>query len=89
MTLCLQVIKRSSLKKQARRSSLKTFVKTVNYQHLMPTRYNLEVELKNVVTTDVSDNSSKKVEAKKESKKLLEEKFKSGKNRWFFSKLRF
>jgi hypothetical protein len=24
-----------------------------------------------------------------EAKKLLEEKFKSGKNRWFFSKLRF
>lgn len=56
---------------------------------MMPTRYNLEVELKNVVSNDVLDNSSKKVEAKKEAKKLLEEKFKSGKNRWFFSKLRF
>ncbi|KAG7672578.1 putative 60S ribosomal protein L27 [Nannochloris sp. 'desiccata'] len=84
-----KVIKRSSLKKQARRSSVKTFIKTVNYQHMMPTRYNLEVELKNVVSNDVLDNSSKKVEAKKEAKKLLEEKFKSGKNRWFFSKLRF
>jgi large subunit ribosomal protein L27e len=52
----------------------------------MPTRYTLEVELKGVVTPDCADNSTKKVEANKEAKKLLEEKFKSGKNRWFFSK---
>lgn len=87
--LVLQVIKKSSETKQARRSSLKTFIKVVNYQHMMPTRYTLEVDLKTVVTSDVVDNASKKVEAKKEAKKLLEEKFKSGKNRWFFSKLRF
>ena len=85
----LQVIKKSSQTKQARRSSLKPFIKVVNYQHMMPTRYTLDVDLKNVVTPDVVDNSSKKVEAKKEAKKLLEEKFKSGKNRWFFTKLRF
>ena len=83
------MIKRSSLKKQARRSSVKTFIKTVNYQHLMPTRYTLDVDRKGVVAPDTLENSSKKVEAKKEAKKLLEEKFKSGKNRWFFSKLRF
>lgn len=66
-----------------------TFIKAVNYQHLLPTRYTLEVDLKGVVTPDVVDNSTKKVEANKEAKKLLEEKFKSGKNRWFFSKLRW
>lgn len=85
----MQVIKKSSQLKQARRSSLKTFIKTVNYQHMMPTRYQLEVDLKNVVTSDCIDNSSKREEAGKEAKKLLEEKFKSGKNRWFFTKLRF
>lgn len=85
----MQVIKKSSQTKQARRSSLKPFIKVVNYQHMMPTRYTLDVDLKNVVTPDVLENSTKKVEAKKEAKKLLEEKFKSGKNRWFFSKLRF
>eukprot|EP00887_Chlorella_sp_A99_P001917 scaffold18.g1917.t1 len=84
-----KVIKRSSQKKQARRSSLKTFIKVVNYQHLLPTRYTLEVDLKGVVTPDAVDNATKKVEANKEAKKLLEEKFKSGKNRWFFTKLRF
>jgi hypothetical protein len=68
---------------------LQTFIKLVNYQHIMPTRYTLEVELKGVVTPDCVDNSSKKVEANKEVKALLEDKFKSGKNRWFFTKLRF
>ena len=47
------------------------------------------MDLKSVVTTDCLDNATKKVEAQKEAKKLLEEKFKSGKNRWFFTNLRF
>eukprot|EP00877_Chromochloris_zofingiensis_P014832 jgi/Chrzof1/9602/Cz04g09100.t1 len=84
-----KVIKRSSQKKQAKRSSLKTFVKVVNYNHIMPTRYTLDVDLKGVVTPDILENSSKRVEARKEAKKLMEEKFKTGKNRWFFTKLRF
>ncbi|KAI3428808.1 hypothetical protein D9Q98_007625 [Chlorella vulgaris] len=84
-----KVIKRSSQKTQNRRSSMKTFIKTVNYQHIMPTRYTLEVELKGVVTADCIDNSTKKEEANKAAKALLEEKFKSGKNRWFFAKLAF
>ena len=84
----LQVTKRQSAKKQAKKSTLKTFIKTVNYNHLMPTRYTLDVDFK-AVTADVLENSTKKVEARKECKKALEEKFKTGKNRWFFTKLRF
>jgi len=83
------VTKASSKKTQAKRSTLKSFVKVVNYNHLMPTRYTLDVDLKSVVTPDVMDNSTKKVAAQKESKTLLEERFKTGKNRWFFTKLRF
>jgi large subunit ribosomal protein L27e len=56
---------------------------------MMPTRYTLEVDLKDVVTRECIDNSTKRKESNIEAKKLLEEKFKSGKNRWFFSKLRF
>ncbi len=85
----VQVTRKSSQKVQARRSSVKCFIKTVNYQHMMPTRYTLEVELKNVITAESVENPTAKVEAAKEAKKLLEEKFKSGKNRWFFTKLRF
>lgn len=86
----MQVIKKQSEKKQARRSSLKTFIKVVNYQHMMPTRYNLSgVDLKDIVTNEAVESSSKRKEANQEVKKILEEKFKSGENRWFFTKLRF
>ena len=37
----------------------------MNYQHMMPTRYTLDVDLKAVVTQDVLDNSTKKQEARK------------------------
>jgi large subunit ribosomal protein L27e len=66
-------------KKQAKRSKCKTFIKNINYTHLMPTRYSL----------DALDNATKKVAAQKEAKKLLEEKFKTGKSRWFFTRLAF
>nr|Q02984.1 RecName: Full=Large ribosomal subunit protein eL27; AltName: Full=60S ribosomal protein L27 [Pyrobotrys stellata]CAA48289.1 ribosomal protein L27 [Pyrobotrys stellata] len=83
-----KVTKRQSQKKQAKKSTLKTFIKTVNYNHLMPTRYTLDVDFKGVAA-EAQENPTKKVEARKECKKLLEEKFKTGKNRWFFTKLRF
>lgn len=35
----LKVVKAMSEKKVAKRSRVKPFVKTVNYNHLMPTRY--------------------------------------------------
>jgi Ribosomal L27e protein family len=37
----------------------------VNYNHIMPTRYALEVDLKPVVTSEAVDNSSKRVDANK------------------------
>jgi Ribosomal L27e protein family len=44
---------------------VQTFVKIVNYQHMMPTRYTLDVDLKSVVSADSVDNSSKRKEASK------------------------
>jgi large subunit ribosomal protein L27e len=84
-----KVIKKDSAKKTAKKSRVKAFVKLVNYQHLMPTRYTLDVDLKEVVTGDVLQSKDKKVTALKEAKKRFEERFKTGKNRWFFTKLRF
>ena len=46
---------------------LQCFVKTVNYQHMMPTRYALDVDLKNVVTSESLENSSKRTSARKVS----------------------
>lgn len=78
-------------------AQLKAFIKCVNYTHLMPTRYALEVELKSVVTSDIINgcqaNPTARSTARKEVKKLLEEKYdtalKTGKHKWFFQKLRF
>lgn len=54
----------------------------------MPTRYTLELEgLKGVVTNDTFKEVSQREEAKKTVKKALEERYTSGKNRWFFTPL--
>jgi len=84
-----KVIKKASAKTIAKRSRLKAFIKVVNYNHIMPTRYTLDVDLKSVVTNEKLDGTSKKIEARKETKAVLEDRFKTGKNRWFFTKLRF
>ncbi|KAM7499097.1 hypothetical protein LguiA_023511 [Lonicera macranthoides] len=84
-----KVIRKDSAKKTAKKSRVKAFIKLVNYNHIMPTRYTLDVDLKDVVTVDALQSHDKKVTAAKETKARLEERFKTGKNRWFFSKLRF
>lgn len=86
-----KVIRKDSAKKQAKKSRVKCFIKLVNYNHIMPTRYTLDVDLKDIITPDVLESKSKdkKVTAAKETKARFEERFKTGKNRWFFTKLRF
>lgn len=46
-------------------SAAQTFIKVVNYQHLMPTRYTLEVDLKNLVTPESLENVTKRKETRK------------------------
>jgi large subunit ribosomal protein L27e len=58
--------------------------------HLMPTRYTLELEnLKGVLSADTFKEVSQREDAKKTIKKSFEERYQSGKNRWFFTPLRF
>ncbi|KAL9014167.1 MAG: hypothetical protein Q9173_001181 [Seirophora scorigena] len=84
-----QVTRRMSKARQAKRSKVKPFIKIINYNHLMPTRYTLELEgLKNVITNDTFKEVSQREEAKKTVKKSLEERYTTGKNRWFFTPLR-
>ncbi|KAL1971249.1 hypothetical protein VTN77DRAFT_201 [Rasamsonia byssochlamydoides] len=86
----LKVTRRMGKKKVEKRSRIKPFIKTINYNHLMPTRYTLELEgLKGVLTNDTFKEVSAREEAKKTVKKALEERYLSGKNRWFFTPLRF
>ncbi|KAF3786556.1 60S ribosomal protein L27-3 [Nymphaea thermarum] len=84
-----KVIRKDSAKKTAKKSRVKVFIKLVNYNHIMPTRYTLDVDLKDVITVDALQSHDKKVTAAKEAKARFEDRFKSGKNRWFFTKLRF
>ena len=74
--------------RQTKRSKIKPLIKIINFTHLMPTRYTLELEgLKGVVTNDTFKEVSQREEAKKTVKKALEERYTSGKNRWFFTAL--
>lgn len=62
---------------------------SINYNHIMPTRYTLELEgLKGTLSNDTFKEVSQREEAKKTVKKTLEERYLSGKNRWFFTPLR-
>jgi len=87
----LRVTKHMAKKKIIKRSRVKPFVKIINYSHIMPTRYGLDLDLKSVVTSEAvyNDAAAKRPAVRRQVKKLFEERYKSGKNKWFFSKLRF
>ncbi|XP_058160787.1 large ribosomal subunit protein eL27-like [Dasypus novemcinctus] len=77
-------------KKIARRSKIKSFMKVYNYNHLMPTRYSMDIPLdKTVVNKDVFRDPAPKCKAQRKAKVKFEERYKTGKNKWFFQKLRF
>lgn len=52
--------------------------------------YSVEVDFKPLgITPEVVQNSAKRTEARKQIKKMFQERYTAGKNKWFFSKLRF
>merc|ERR1712139_488531 len=73
----LKVTKRMGKKKIAKRTRVKPFVKYVNYNHMMPTRYQIpaEVDSKTLVSDQQMDTPDGRIEAKKFVKKLIQEKF--------------
>ncbi|KAF8909690.1 ribosomal L27e protein family-domain-containing protein [Gymnopilus junonius] len=85
-----KVTRRMGQKKLATRSKVKPFIKVINYSHLFPTRYALELEgLKGAVAAESFKEPSQREDTKKSVKKLLEDRYTSGKNKWFFQPLRF
>ncbi len=63
--------------------------KVVNYSHLFPTRYSVELEgLKGILSAESFKEVSQREDSKKQVKKLLEERYSNGKNKWFFQPLR-
>ncbi|TQS37890.1 hypothetical protein Golomagni_01624 [Golovinomyces magnicellulatus] len=76
-----QVTRRMSKARQTKRSKIKPFIKIINYNHLMPTRYTLELEgLKNVLNLDTFKEVSQREDAKKIMKIFFEERYISEKN---------
>jgi hypothetical protein len=85
----LKVTKSMGKKKVSRRSKVKPFIKVVNYAHLLPTRYVLELEsLKGSISNDTFKEPSQREDAKKAIKKAFEERYAKGSNRWCRSFLR-
>ena len=91
-----KITKSMSQSKKAKRSKVKPFIKHVNFNHIMPTRYQLnDLDLKRVVDVESDDrtDSLKKVKEMFEARYKDQTQGKSQKNRdgakYFFKKLRF
>jgi len=85
-----KVTAKMSKKKLVKRSKIKSFVKVVNYNHMMPTRYSVDLSFdKNLLNKEAIKDPLKRKKARFAVRTKFEERYKSGKNRWFFSKLRF
>jgi len=85
-----KVTKSMGKKKISKRSKMKTFVKVVNFIHMMPTRYSVDVQLnKEIVNKEQLKDSTSKKAARAHVKQCFEERYKTGKTKWFFQKLRF
>jgi large subunit ribosomal protein L27e len=73
----LKVTKKMGKKKVEKRTKCKSFVKYVNYNHIMPTRYVVptDFDAKSLVTDAQMDTAETKQAARKSIKKIFDEKF--------------
>merc|ERR1712167_197650 len=88
----LKVQKNQGPKTIKKRTAIKPFMKVINHNHIMPTRYGLEnVESLKSIPCDnaVLKNPNARKKSRKKIKEQFQERLTAGKNRWFFSKLRF
>ena len=67
-----QVSKAMSTKKILKRSKIKPFLKFVNFNHVMPTRYSVDIDVKSIVQPTALKKEESRVDARKEVKKLFE-----------------
>jgi large subunit ribosomal protein L27e len=85
--------------KAKKRSKIKPFIKSVNYTHMMPTRYSVDMDIKKAVADSNLTNAESRLNARKAIKERFEDRymnqsdFKSEKKasgaQYFFRKLRF
>eukprot|EP01059_Diplonema_ambulator_P008682 TRINITY_DN1834_c0_g5_i1.p1 TRINITY_DN1834_c0_g5~~TRINITY_DN1834_c0_g5_i1.p1 ORF type:complete len:135 (+),score=60.08 TRINITY_DN1834_c0_g5_i1:71-475(+) len=84
----LKIRKSMGKKRMAFRSRVRPFIKVVNHNHVMPTRYNLDIDTAVKGKISVVEQS-KKDASKKLVRTMFQDRYKAGKNKWFFQKLRF
>merc|ERR1712110_1045675 len=79
------VTKRMGKKKIKQRSKIKPFLKVINYNHMMPTRYSVDIGYdKAILNKEALKDPAKKKKARHMVRTFFEERYKSGKNKWFF-----
>lgn len=84
-----KVTKRMGKSQLKKRNKIKPFLKVLNYNHLMPTRYSVpDVTNDKLTVRDLKDPMKRK-KYRFQVRVKFEERYKTGKNKWFFSKLRF
>ena len=57
------------------RTKIKPFVKAVNFTHVMPTRYQTDMDLKETVTIGDLNDAGKRQDMRKAVKKIFEAKY--------------
>ena len=92
-----KVVRAMGKAKLEKRSKIKPFVKVVNFNHIMPTRYSVDIDLKKAVDEE-SLKAAARSDTRKSVKKIFEEKYKNQTAKadkkaagvsYFFNKLRF
>uniref|UniRef100_A0A1B0FDZ8 60S ribosomal protein L27 n=5 Tax=Glossina TaxID=7393 RepID=A0A1B0FDZ8_GLOMM len=84
-----KVTKQMGKTKLKKKSKIKPFLKLLNYNHLMPTRYTAsEITFDKLSAKDLKDPVKRKTH-RFQTRVKFETSYKEGKNKWFFQKLRF
>lgn len=86
-----KILKCMTKRQIMRRSTIKPFVKVVNWNHIMPTRYSFDLATLPKVLDSEKLDAGKRVggKVKKQVQNIFQTRFRAGKNKWFFSRLRF
>eukprot|EP00997_Jenningsia_sp_PLL12_P009308 NODE_6246_length_521_cov_113.169492_g5478_i1.p1 GENE.NODE_6246_length_521_cov_113.169492_g5478_i1~~NODE_6246_length_521_cov_113.169492_g5478_i1.p1 ORF type:complete len:161 (+),score=4.64 NODE_6246_length_521_cov_113.169492_g5478_i1:54-485(+) len=84
-----RVTRKTTARKAAMKSRVKPFIKTYNWNHIMPTRYALDIDFRSFINGSVVADPTKKKVALKKAKTLMINDYLTGKNRWFYNKLKF
>ena len=85
----LKITNAMSKKKVARRSRIKPFIKLVNMNHFLPTRYSFNIDTSGVSAQEKLKDPAKRASMRKILKGRLQQKFRNGEGKWLFQKLRF